>query len=201
MNEPVVDVDPENFFSFEMHCEKKLAPLPYIGEEFRRESFATVFMAWSEHGLSWKIQVTLGKDLAVSYPKITSGDCIELFIDTRDVKQARTTHRYCHHFFFLPEHFEGISRGEITKFRTEDIHELCPPDDLELQIARHTSYYVADIFIPKSALYGYDPQEGAYLGFTYRIHRSDGLTQLLGFANDELAIERYPYLWSSIHLA
>jgi hypothetical protein len=201
MNEPELYIEPERFFSFEIECKKVLTPLSNIGEElFGRESFAKFFMSWSEEGLSLKVQVALTKEVEVAYPQITSKDVIELFIDTRDVKQARTTHRYCHHFFFLPESFEGISRGEITKFRTEDTHELCRPDDLELKIVHEPLEYLADIFIPKSALCGYDPQEGANLGFSYRVHRSDGTVQLFGFGNDEIAIERYPYLWSRVCL-
>ena len=198
MNE--LQIDPEHFFAFEIDCSQSLKQLPCPQELFGHESFAKVFMSWNEEGLSWKVQVALTKDIEVAYPQIREGDSFELFIDTRDVKQARTTHRYCHHFFFLPERFEGISRGEITKFRTEDTHEHCQVADLELETVLQKSCYQMNIFIPKSALCGYDPQEGAYLGFCYRLCRSDGALQLFGFPNDEISIEKYPYLWSRVCL-
>jgi hypothetical protein len=209
MNE--LHIAPESLFSFELDCrsletfsmKEKMPPLADTQGLFGRKPFAKLFMGWHESGLCFRVHVSLqsGGEMAVFYPNITSGDAIELFIDTRDVKQARTTHRYCHHFFFLPEGVDGVSCGEITRFRTEDTHELASPDDLELDITRQASSYTADIAIPKSALCGYDPQQGSYLGFSYRLHRPDGAFQSLGFADDEVrSIERFPYLWSSVRL-
>ena len=67
------------------------------------------------------------------YPDVSRGDGIELFFDTRDVKTSGYNTRFCHHFFFLPEAVDGHQAGELTRFRTEDVHDLCDPNELKIK--------------------------------------------------------------------
>ena len=88
------------------------------------ESFAEVAMGWHQQGL--EIYVRIDEPFRQAhYPEVDRGDSIEVFVDTRDVKTASFNTRFCHHFFFLAEGIEGHFAGEMTRFRTEDVHPLC----------------------------------------------------------------------------
>jgi hypothetical protein len=121
-------------------------------------------------------------------------------IDTRDVKTAGFNTRFCHHFFFLSEPVEGLVAGEITRFRTEDTHELCDPQDLKVISSRKKNSYTMNLFIPGSCLYGYDPDQFNRLGFTYRLNRAHGFPQHFSVVSEDYQIEQQPSLWSSLRL-
>jgi len=174
-----------------------LAPL---AEVMGQESYVKALMGWNYKGLAFQFEVTLENPLSVAFPEIQQGDAIELFIDTRALTSARTTHRFCHHFYFLPERFEGHEKGEITRFRTEDSHPLCSEEGLELQVTKRPKGYVAKMTIPRECLVGYDPQEGSRIGFTYRVRRTGGPTVPFGLANEHCRIEYLPYLWPTLRL-
>lgn len=203
-----VPLRPVDFFQLEVDCHylKKEGELntpsfllPSLGVLCQEESFAKVHMGWNEEGLSFLIRVDSSfKD--VFYPEISRGDSVELFIDTRDVKTSGYNTKFCHHFFFLPQEIEGVKAGEITRFRTEDAHELCDPKELRLQGEIYSKGYQLKIFIPSHCLHGYDPEASDHIGFTYRIHRCGKSPQHFSAVTDEFAIEQQPSLWSSLHL-
>lgn len=166
---------------------------------FGEECFAKVSIGWQSSGLSFQVAVELDS-IKVNYPDIAKGDSLELFIDTRDVKSARSVSRFCHHFFFLPEKFEGHDRGEITRFRSDDSHPLCQDESLELKVKKQATGYLMSIFIPQECLVGYDPANFQRLGFTYRINRSDGLKQHFALNSEHAKIESLPHLWASLKL-
>ncbi len=174
--------------------------LPSVGEVFGEDSFAKVFMGWQPAGLSFQIQVKQDQALVVLYPDFRQGDSIELFIDTRAITSAKTTHRFCHQFYFLPELFEGRQAGECTRFRTEDSHPLCEEGQLSVEIEKQAKGYTATIFIPKECLVGYDPQKGSYLGFTYRINSSQGQVQHFAMTSDDARLDTMPGLWAHLRL-
>lgn len=136
----------------------------------------------------------------VSYPDIMSGDSIELFFDTRDVKTSGFNTRFCHHFFFLPEPIEGRQAGEITRFRTEDSHELCDPSKLNVKAQTKSSGYTMQIFIPAQCLYGYDVDQFSRMGFTYRVNRFHKDPQHFSVTSSDYQLEQQPSLWSSLNL-
>ena len=208
-DEDIVGVAPVDFFfSKEIDCHQiidqkqflKKCLLPPLSEVFGQETFARVFMGWKIEGLVFEIQVTQRDALVVSYPDISQGDSIELFIDTRAIASAKTTHRFCHHFYFLPEHFEGRQCGECTRFRTEDAHPLCSEELLECTILKNSKGYAAQIMIPKDALVGYDPQKGSKIGFTYRINRSGAPSQHFAMSYEHARIDTMPGLWAQMRL-
>ncbi len=196
------------FFSKEVDCleatsQKQITKkhlLPPLGEVFGEESFAQVSMGWQQAGLLFSIQVQQPEALSVLYPDFRQGDSIELFIDTRAIASAKTTHRFCHHFYFLPERFEGRLAGECTRFRTEDTHPLCSEEQLEYSVQKKAKGYIASIMIPKECLVGYDPQKGSRLGFTYRINRPQGPSQHFAMAYDHARIDTMPCLWALLRL-
>ncbi len=173
--------------------------IPETTDYSGQENFASLYMGWSGTGITASIEVSLplGKS---HYPSLPRGDAVELFFDTRDLKSAGFATSFCHHFLFLPAPEGEISAVELTRFRTEDSHPHCSSEDLEIQVARESGSYTANIFIPAHCLHGYDPKEFRRLGFAYRIHRTKGLPQEFAPVSTHYPIEQQPSLWSTLHL-
>lgn len=173
--------------------------LPDTSHLCSEESFAEVALAWNEEGLEVFIE-SASPFKKGRYPEVDQGDSVELFIDTRDVKTSGFNTRFCHHFFFLAEGVDGHFAGEITRFRTEDIHPLCDPKDLKVKSSLNSKGYTLNIFIPSHCLYGYDPAQFKRLGFSYRINRADGFPQHFSAVTEDFPIEQQPSLWGSLTL-
>ena len=161
--------------------------------------FADIAMGWDKEGIEVYVNVNKKFDKC-SFPDISNGDALELFIDTRDVKSAGYATKFCHHFFVLPESVDGNQAGEITRFRGEDTHEICNPSDIKVKAHFLTNSYFLQIFIPAQCLHGYDPDQFNRMGFTYRVHRFGGSVQDFSVVSSDYAIEQQPALWSSLRL-
>jgi len=189
---------PEGFPKFNANNSKKYE-LPDLSDLCAEPSFASLAMGWNGEGVEFFVQVNQPARRSF-FPDVSRGDSLELFIDTRDVKSAGFNTRFCHHFFFMPEAIEGHYAGEITRFRTEDIHPLCDAKDLKLKATLKRDGYNLQIFIPTQCLYGYDPEQFDRLGFSYRINRPDGPAQHFSVVTDDYQVDQQPSLWSSAKL-
>ncbi|MFA6915610.1 MAG: hypothetical protein WC222_04375 [Parachlamydiales bacterium] len=205
---------PVNFFQFAFELHKiDLQPLASLGKRLSHpkyrlpdlsglcaeEAFAEIYMGWAEQGLA--IHVLCNETFnRVSYPDVTRGDSLELFLDTRDVKTSGYNTRYCHHFYCLPESIEGHQAGEITHFRTEDAHEWCNHEDLEVKASKHSGSYSLTLIIPSHCMTGYDPENFNRIGISYRVNRTVGPQQHFSAVSEEFQIEQQPSLWASFKL-
>ena len=202
-------LNPVNFFALSCDCQhlakREQAPsfavheLPSTHTLTHEVSFAKVAMGWHEEGIALHIQVNRPASRS-AYPASEQGDGIEFFFDTRDVKTSGFNTRFCHHFFFLPQAVEGVSKGEKTHFRTEDSHPLCDPQELECNVQLKKKDYSMKIFIPSHCLVGYDPKQFNRLGFTYRISRFGGAPQHFSVVSQEYQVDQQPSLWASLIL-
>ncbi len=196
---------PANFFILEDTCPyiskgsfTKKHVLESYNELCNEETFATVYMGWNEDGIQFKIKSD--SPFQKAKKPYHTGDAVEFFIDTRDMKSSRIVNRFCHHFFFLPEELNGKTKGEITRFRTEDSHPLCSEDLLFLESKKTKTGCEILISIPTEAMHGYDPQQFKRLGFTYRINSASGEKQHFASSSSEYDISQQPSLWGSIRL-
>lgn len=173
--------------------------LPDLSSLCQEESFANISLAWSQEGIEAQIKVK-SPIRQVFYPAIDRGDSVELFFDTRDVKTSGWNTAFCHRFFFLPQPVDDVNAGENTHFRTEEMHELCNSNELQVEVTSTKNSYTLYIFIPSICLHGYDPAQFNRLGFTYRINRYGGTPQHFSAVSADYAIEQQPSLWSSLKL-
>lgn len=199
-------LSPVNFFQLSVDCchaqkgtLSKKHELPSTAHLCAEEQFAKVFLGWNEQGIECQVDVSQPFHQSY-YPDVTRGDSVELMIDTRDVKTSGYNTRFCHHFFFFPEPLEAIQAGELTRFRTEDKHELCDPKELKVSSKISSKQYSIKIFIPSHCLVGYDPDQFDRLGFTYRINRSHKSSQHFSVVTQDYQIEQQPSLWASLKL-
>ncbi|MCC5832448.1 MAG: hypothetical protein JJU12_05325 [Chlamydiales bacterium] len=205
MFEELVPLVPVHFFQIQADCPygKRLAEkhrLPDLSKLNGERPFADLYMGWSEEGISLKVEVE-GRFDQPDFPNFQTADSIELFFDTRDVKRSGYNTRFCHHFYFLPERIqnngERVQAGEATRFRTEERHELCDPEKLVIKKGKKGIF---EIFLPAESLHGYDPSQFSRLGFTYRINRINGASQVFSAHDEDFSIEQQPSLWASFRL-
>lgn len=163
------------------------------------ESFADLYCGWNEEKFSIraKSNVPFKK---VGDTDFRKGDCLEIFIDTRDLKSKAVITRFCHHFIFFPVEFQGHHAREISRFRNEDTHRLCSPEDLEVNAELESDGYTLAIDIPAHCLFGYEPETSPKIGFTYRFNRAEGPPQHFSVSSQEYAIEQHPALWATLKL-
>ncbi len=173
--------------------------LPDTSEFLAEEHFADCHMSWNQEGIF--LEVEINKPLEdVLYPDFRKGDSIELFFDTRDLKTAGFPTRFCHHFVILPKEVQGIKVQEISKFRAEDTHPLCDPDDILTETEATKKGFKVRIGLPSSVLHGFDPTSFDRLGFTYRINRPAAPPEHFAISSKQYAIEQQPALWASLKL-
>lgn len=179
--------------------EKKPRFLPRVNGYLAEEGFGDVAVAWSPDGLFFTVKVGKGFESAY-YPDVAKGDGLELFVDTRGIDSAAIVHKYCHHFVFLPKEKDGVSGAEITRFRTDDKHELSSPDKLTLLSEFTAKSYTMNIHIPESCLFGYDPYEYRKIGLGYVIHRAGKEPQHFPLSGLCYKLESSPGLWAKFTL-
>jgi len=173
--------------------------LPDVSALLDEEKFADFYMSWDSEGLSLLCQVER-PFIDCVYPSFDEGDSLELFIDTRDLKEVGVIHRFCHHFLFLPVEVQGVRSLEVTNFRGEDKHSLADPAQLCVETTFEKKSYCYAIYLSREVLYGYDPVSIPRLGFSYRLHRAKGRPQHFPLSTKACAIERFPALWASLQL-
>ncbi len=206
--ENLESLSPLRFFSFE--CEiayaerfpkkcKKTDFLPPLSRFVDKDNFTRVALFWNESALMFYIEVNHPFE-GSNFPNYRDGDSVELFIDTRNDKSAGFVTKFCHHFCFLPKDVEGIEVKELTRFRTDEAHELCDPNKITFETEFSKKGYQMQIVLPADCLFSYEPESFNQLGFTYRINRSSGLPEHFAVSSRRIAIERHPNLWASLHL-
>lgn len=173
--------------------------LPSTEELLAEEHFAKVYASWNMDKLSFII-VSNVPFQGTGDGDFRKGDSVELFIDTRDLKTKGVVSRFCHHFVFFPVQMQNFYGREITRFRGEDIHRLCHPEDLQVQADLDDRSYQLSIEIPAACLHGFDPLSFPRLGFTYRINRCKGLPQHFAVSSEEYTIEQHPATWGTLML-
>jgi hypothetical protein len=161
--------------------------LPSTSKLLNECSFAEVGVAWNEQAIY--CDVFFNKPLEPT-------DKIELFFDTRDLKTVSFTHRFCHHFLILSQVIAGeMHAKEVTVFRTEDLHTLCMPEDIQVEIHDNRKSYVIRVVIPAHCLHGYDPKQFSRIAMNYRLHVADLERQQ--FSCSHPLIEQHPRYWAS----
>mgnify|MGYP001420032189 CR=1 FL=1 len=101
--------------------------LPNIAGIDGQKPYANCYLCWNNDGVYFGVEVNNKTNYNLSPSDPTKGDCVQLFIDTRDVKTQRAN-RYCHRFYFLPG---GIGKTTKTPFGRQiainNAQEQSPP--------------------------------------------------------------------------
>lgn len=211
-------IPPRAFFAYSVRC-------PYVGDTLKidgnlrdwpeaarlpdlqaiegRAHFGDVYLGWNETGLYCGVSVRNKTEYRIDPRNCARGECLELWIDTRDLKDVHRANRYCHHFCFLPGGSGRDGKGPIG--RQANIHGAreqappCPEDSIHLGLRRLKRSYQLELRIPAAGLNGFQPGEFDRLGFTYLLHDSQKGTQAWSAATD-LPVESDPSVWGTAEL-
>lgn len=194
---------PIHFFSLSADIKKgrkassKL--LPDTSDLLGENAFADVGITWETDGLYVYLHAHKKFEEAV-YPKFADGDALELFLDTRDMKDAGFPTRFCHHFLILPQEVQGVRALELTRFRTEDSHPLCDSHKIDISFHAGSRDYFLNLYFPAEILHGYDPHSFDRLGVSYTVHRYKSEPQNFSVSSNYVNIAQNPSLWASCRL-
>ncbi len=206
------------FFDFAFTCPHRTAPgkidgnlssgyenalLPDLLAVDGQTPFASVYMTWDDSGLYFGVEVKNKTSYKLDPRNPTQGDCLELFIDTRDIKEHRAN-RYCHRFYFLPGGpgktvKKPIGRQTSIKNAREQAPP-CPEDSIKAGLRILKKSYRLEIKLPASGLNGFQPREFSRLGFTYLLHDSQFGTQSWSSIAD-MGVDHDPSTWGTAELA
>ena len=169
-----------------------------------RRNFADVRLAWNELGLGVQVEVR-GKDQPAqgeaSRPRASDG--VTLWLDMRDARANHRASRYCHQFHLLAAG-GGPDRDEPAVVQTKinralDDAPLAPAGAITLKVQSRAGGYSLEAFLSAGALYGFDPEQHARLGFFYSV-RDDELGEQTLNVGPEFPFWEDPSLWSVLDL-
>ena len=166
-------------------------------------TFIDLYMAWNKGGLYFALEVQGASRLDVQPRRPQRSDGLQLWVDTRDVRNAHRASRYCHHFCFVPI---GSGRGGKQAFgrqfrirRARAQARLCDSDRLGVVSHIPKSGYQMEIHLPGEVLTGFDPEENNRLGFTYML-RDRKLGRVHWTGDDSVPVSYDPSLWGTVEL-
>ncbi|MDR2344933.1 MAG: hypothetical protein LBE18_02605 [Planctomycetaceae bacterium] len=129
-------------------------------------------VGWNERGISFAVRVR-GKKQMLWCKSLSpyDSDGVQIYIDTRDMKDIHRATRFCHRLIFLPVVNDGY-RSEPCVFWLP-IHRAKsypnPIDAKKIKLANKifNGGYDLKIFVPQEVLTGFDPIEYPALGFHF----------------------------------
>jgi hypothetical protein len=168
-----------------------------------RRDFTDVRVAWNDRGLGVQLRVRAKEREPVgdvNRPRASDG--LTLWLDTRDARASHRASRHCHQFEFLamgggPEGDEpAVVQSKINRATEDAPHR---PGDIMIQRRGTVDGYRLDVFLPASALNGFDPEQHPRLGIFYAVHDTELGEQTLGIGSD-FPFADDPSLWRVLEL-
>ncbi len=136
----------------------------------------------------------------VVYPKYQSGDSIELFIDTRNIKGSKVVHSFCHHFILFPKPIENMSGMEVTKFYIHQEHPFAKSSDFKLNTHFSDHSYTLSLDLDEKHLHGFDSNQYNSIRFSYRVNRAKKKPLHFNHSSTEYLLAKHPELWMQMNL-
>jgi hypothetical protein len=207
-----------SFFDFAFVCPHRAQP-PTIDGNLRdwspeevlpdlmgvedRDPFARLLASWDDSGLYFGFEISRKKTYKIKPKEPVKGDCLELWIDTRDLKDSHRANRYCHRFYLLPGGRGSDGKQPIARHThivgAREQSPPCPEDQIEVGLRRLKRTCQMEIKIPAAGLNGFQPREFRRIGFNYILHDAEKGQQSWTCDGDE---ERSndPSTWGTLEL-
>jgi hypothetical protein len=178
--------------------------LPSLTQLDEGRSYADVRAAWSEAGLSFRVQVEGKRQQPwCREARPDESDGLRIWIDTRDTHSIHRASRFCHQFVFLPlgsgRQLADPSAEPLLINRAKENAKPVRPGVLRVRSEKRVDGYVLDAHIPAAALTGFDPAEHPRLGFTYAMIDRELGNQTFS-CGGEFSYQDDPSLWASLEL-
>lgn len=180
--------------------DEKLPALMCVEED---DSYADLFVSWDDSGLYFGLDIPRKTTYKIKPKEPNRGDCLELLIDTRDLKNSHRANRYCHRFYFLPGGRGSDGKQPIGRhIHIDNAREQsppCPEDDIIVGLRRLKRSCQMEIRIPATGLNGYQPREYRRIGFNYLLYDAEkGLQSWTNDGDDDRSGD--PSTWGTLDL-
>jgi hypothetical protein len=166
-----------------------------------KEAYAQAYLGWRADGIYLGFDVMGAPGLEVQPSRPLKGDGIQVWLDTRDVRNAHRASRFCHHFYFLPT--GGTSdrplAGQVRIRRARAQGKPCEPQNITVAARVTKKGYRLSAHLPADILTGFEPEDNSRFGFTYII-RDRKLGRQYWTADEPLPVAYDPSLWGTVVL-
>jgi hypothetical protein len=175
-----------------------------LGELEDEPAVAEVSAAWSEEGLVFVTKVS-GKKQPIwcRASRAEDSDALQVWIDTRDVRNVHRASRFCHRFIFLPsgggKKLDEAFGQSLPINRAREPARPVGPGVLKAVSQVRADGYVLECFVPAEAMIGFEPAEHPRIGFTYALtdrelgHQTFSISRPMPYDED-------PSLWATLEL-
>jgi hypothetical protein len=179
----------------------RLAGLAELEDE---PAVAEVSAAWSEAGLVLAAKVGGKKQpLWCRASRAEDSDGLQLWIDTRDVRNVHRASRFCHRFLFLPsgggKKLDEPVGQSLPINRAREPARPVSPGLLQAVCKVRPDGYTLECFVPAEAMIGFEPAEHPRIGFTYALTDRE-LGQQTFSIGPPMPYDEDPSLWATLEL-
>jgi hypothetical protein len=169
-----------------------------------RDPWAEVRIGWNPRGMGILVRAAGFDDQQLAADRVEGFADVQLWIDTRDTRDVSRATRFCHRFASSIR-LRNPGRQLVAEIAQKPIARAVadPPmarsSDLEARAELGRFGWTLEVFLPASALNGFDPETNRRLGFAYQVSDHIRQDQFLGVGRD-FPIGENPSLWSTIEL-
>ncbi|HEV3121106.1 MAG TPA: hypothetical protein VGY53_04355 [Isosphaeraceae bacterium] len=181
-----------------------LAPecaLPDFSRLEGHASWAEVRVAWNPKGLGVSFEVTGKTGPIVSDPeRPLASDGVQLWIDTRDTRNAHRATRFCHRFVAtLAPGGRGVNVSQRAIGRAQADAPIARPEAVLSRVDARKSGWLLELFLNAEALHGFDPETNRRLGFAFQV-TDPARDDLYLSVGREFPVAEDPSLWATLEL-
>lgn len=176
-----------------------------IGQDRRATPKPIVKLGWHDDGLYLGFEVH-DNDIRGAAPNGLwwTRDCVEFWIATQPIAPDQEIYDHnCHQFYVVP-----VDSGEAVGGVAGQWHR--PGDNLQGHLIPHPlirqvtrvrhDRYVMELFIPRAALHGFDPEKNNEISFNMHVRDFQHATDFFWSAPKEVATQLRPGTWGRVQL-
>ncbi|MBP5232459.1 MAG: hypothetical protein J6333_03540 [Planctomycetes bacterium] len=161
---------------------------------------AKAWLAWSPDGIYGALEVKDSRILSDSPKDFWTCDCLELFLDAANSKQAREFQPTDHQFWLVP-----LKDGKAYCGRWKRKNEIPAtvygvPGAKGVTVAKDGGY-VMEFLIPAKAIQGYQPGKAMGVNFNLTVKGKTSDREVFWPAAKSWAVQNQPQSWGSVTLA
>lgn len=130
------------------------------------------------------------------WPDYTAGDAVELFIATRNWKNARSIHRFYHRILVFPVAIDGVYSREITELPVLERRQLMKENAVQVSSSHEHHKTTMTIEVPFDSLYQWDYSENS-CGFAIAIYHHSH-SKAIWWPGDGRPLDRLVSLWADV---
>jgi hypothetical protein len=178
-----------------------------IGLERSRLALPNVYLGWRDEGMYVGVEV-FDHDIVGAPAKgwWWTRDNVEFWVSTRPVASDQNEYDvYSHQFFFVPIDFPDANgaSGLVGQWRRPGdalTDNLIPHPSIKHAVRVLPNRYVVEMFVPASALNGYDPATQPAMAFNVHVRNFQHATDYFWSAPKEMTTQLRPNTWGTMYL-